>query len=88
VRRLYEGEHAMTKDNILLGEFELNGIPPVLHGLPQIDVTFDIDANGILNVTACDESTGRENSITITNDKGAYGLLRIALISVKLLCLH
>jgi hypothetical protein len=54
----------------LLGKFELTGIPPAPRGVPQIEVTFDIDANGILNVSACDKSTGRENKITITNDKG------------------
>ena len=57
-------------DNHLLGNFELSGIPPAPRGVPQIEVTFDIDANGILNVTAVDKSTGRENKITITNDKG------------------
>ena len=61
----------MTKDNNLLGKFELTGIPPAPRGVPQIEVTFDLDANGILNVTAVDKSTGRENKITITNDKGA-----------------
>ena len=60
----------MTRDNNILGKFELTGIPPAPRGVPQIVVTFDIDANGILNVTASDESTGRENKITITNDKG------------------
>ena len=60
----------MTKDNNLLGKFELTGIPPAPRGVPQIEVTFDLDANGILNVTAVDKSTGRENKITITNDKG------------------
>jgi len=60
----------MTKDNNLLGKFELTGIPPAPRGVPQIEVTFDIDANGILNVTAADKSTGKENKITITNDKG------------------
>jgi heat shock protein 1/8 len=60
----------MTKDNNLLGKFELAGIPPAPRGVPQIEVTFDLDANGILNVTAVDKSTGRENKITITNDKG------------------
>ena len=60
----------MTKDNNLLGKFELTNIPPAPRGVPQIEVTFDIDANGILNVSACDKSTGRENKITITNDKG------------------
>jgi heat shock protein 1/8 len=68
--QVYEGERAMTKDNNLLGTFELNGIPPAPRGVPKIEVTFDIDANGILNVTAKDQSTGKENSITITNDKG------------------
>ena len=60
----------MTKDNNLLGKFELTGIPPAPRGVPQIEVTFDIDANGILNVSAVDKSTGKENKITITNDKG------------------
>lgn len=54
----------------LLGKFELMGIPPAPRGVPQIEVTFDIDANGILNVSAQDKSTGKENKITITNDKG------------------
>merc|ERR1719334_2998975 len=60
----------MTKDNNLLGRFELSGIPPAPRGVPQIEVTFDVDANGILNVSACDKSTGKNNKITITNDKG------------------
>jgi len=68
--QVYEGERTMTKDNNLLGKFELTGIPPAPRGVPQIEVTFDIDANGILNVSAVDKSTGRENKITITNDKG------------------
>ncbi|XP_029629136.1 heat shock cognate 70 kDa protein [Salmo trutta] len=68
--QVYEGERAMTKDNNLLGKFELCGIPPAPRGVPQIEVTFDIDANGIMNVSASDKSTGKENKITITNDKG------------------
>lgn len=68
--QVYEGERAMTKDNNRLGKFDLNGIPPAPRGVPQIDVTFDVDANGILNVSAADKSTGKSNKITITNDKG------------------
>ncbi|XP_069775834.1 heat shock cognate 71 kDa protein-like [Narcine bancroftii] len=68
--QVYEGERAMTKDNNLLGKFELSGIPPAPRGVPQIEVTFDIDANGILNVSAVDKSTGKTNKITISNDKG------------------
>lgn len=68
--QVYEGERAMTLDNNLLGRFELSGIPPAPRGCPRIEVTFDIDANGILNVTATDKSTGKANKITITNDKG------------------
>ena len=56
--QVFEGERAMTKDNNLLGKFELTGIPPAPRGVPQIEVTFDIDANGILNVSAMDKSTG------------------------------
>merc|ERR1712228_626115 len=68
--QVYEGERAMTKDNHLLGKFDLTGIPPAPRGVPQIEVTFDVDANGILTVSACDKSTGKQNKITITNDKG------------------
>jgi len=68
--QVYEGERAMTRDNNLLGKFELSSIPPAPRGVPQIEVTFDIDANGILNVSASDKSTGKANKITITNDKG------------------
>jgi L1 cell adhesion molecule like protein len=68
--QVFEGERAMTKDNNLLGKFELSGIPPAPRGVPQIEVTYDIDANGILNVHAADKSTGKSNKITITNDKG------------------
>merc|ERR1719453_2711577 len=60
----------MTKDNNILGKFNLDGIPPMPRGVPQIEVTYDIDANGILNVSAVEKSTGKENKITITNDKG------------------
>merc|ERR1719265_1362016 len=60
----------MTKDNNLLGKFHLDGIPPAPRGVPQVEVTFDIDANGILNVSAQDKSTGKANQITITNEKG------------------
>merc|ERR1712112_816307 len=68
--QVFEGERAMTKDNHRLGKFDLTGIPPAPRGVPQIEVTFDIDANGILNVSAADKSTGKQNKITITNDKG------------------
>merc|ERR1712123_457648 len=68
--QVFEGERAMTKDNHLLGKFDLTGLPPAPRGVPQIEVTFDVDANGILNVSACDKSTGKQNKITITNDKG------------------
>ncbi|XP_048472575.1 heat shock 70 kDa protein [Rhincodon typus] len=68
--QVYEGERAMTKDNNLLGKFELSGIAPAPRGVPQIEVTFDIDANGILNVSAIDKGTGKSNKITISNDKG------------------
>ena len=68
--QVYEGERQMTKDNHLLGKFNLEGIPPAPRGTPQIEVTFDIDANGILNVSACDKATGTAEKITITNDKG------------------
>jgi L1 cell adhesion molecule like protein len=68
--QVFEGERSMTRDNNLLGKFQLDGIPPMPRGVPQIDVTFDIDANGILNVSAIEKSTGKENKITITNDKG------------------
>jgi L1 cell adhesion molecule like protein len=68
--RIFEGERAMTKDNHLLGNFQLSGIPPAPRGVPKIEVTFDIDANGILNVSAVDKSSGREEKITIKNDSG------------------
>jgi len=69
--QVYEGERSRTKDNNLLGKFELGGIPPAPRGVPQIEVTFDIDANGVLNVTAEDKgASGKRANITITNDKG------------------
>jgi len=68
--QVFEGERAMTRDNHKLGEFNLTGIPPAPRGTPKIEVTFDIDANGILNVSASDKSTGKAEKITITNDKG------------------
>jgi len=68
--QVYEGERGRTKDNNLLGKFELTGIPPAPRGVPQIEVTFDIDANGIMNVSAVEKGTGKTNKIVITNDKG------------------
>lgn len=68
--QVFEGERSLTKDNNILGEFELADIPPAPRGTPQIEVTFDVDANGILNVSALEKSSGRSKKITITNDKG------------------
>ena len=68
--QVFEGERALTKDNTSLGNFQLDGIPPMPRGVPQIEVIFDIDANGILNVSASEKSTGKMEKITITNDKG------------------
>lgn len=68
--QVYEGECARTKNNNLLGKFEISGIPPTPRGVPQVEVTFDIDAYGILNVSGTDKTTGKSNRITITNDKG------------------
>lgn len=67
--QVFEGERKFTKDNNLLGKFQLDGIPPMPRGVPQIEVTYDIDANGILIVSAVEKSTGKEHKITITNDK-------------------
>ena len=67
--RIFQGERAQTKDCDPLGEFDLNGIPPMPRGVPQIEITYDLDANGILNVSACEKSTGKSNKIVITNDK-------------------
>merc|ERR1711935_1190442 len=68
--QVFEGERGMTKSNRLLGQFELSGIPPAPRGVPQVEVSFDMDANGILNVSAEDKKTGNKNKITITNDAG------------------
>merc|ERR1712159_721094 len=68
--KVFEGERTLTKDCHLLGKFELNGIPPAPRGVPQLEVSFEIDANGILNVKAEDKGTGKAEKITITNDKG------------------
>ena len=68
--QVFEGERALTKDNNTLGKFQLDGIPPMPRGVPQIEVSFDVDANGILNVSAAEKSTGKSQKITITNDKG------------------
>lgn len=68
--QVFEGERQFTKDNTLLGKFQLEGIPPMPRGMPQIEVTFDMDANGILNVQAAEKSSGKSEKITITNDKG------------------
>ena len=69
--QVYQGERKMTKDNHKLGEFHLSGIPPMPRGVPQIEITYDLDANGILNVSAVEKSSGKENKITITNDNGS-----------------
>merc|ERR1712166_1514581 len=68
--QVFEGERAMTKDNHMLGKFELGGIPPAPRGTPQIEVTFEIDANGILQVSAEDKASGKAEKITITAEKG------------------
>jgi L1 cell adhesion molecule like protein len=67
--RVFQGERAMTRDCVLMGDFDLAGIPPMPRGVPQIEITYDLDANGILNVAAVEKSTGKSNKITITNDK-------------------
>ena len=68
--QVFEGERQFTKDNNILGKFDLSGIPPAPRGVPQIEVSFDVDANGILNVSAMEKGSGKKNNITITNDKG------------------
>lgn len=70
--RVFEGERKFTKDCNLLGQFELGGIAPAPRGVPQLEITYDIDANGILNVTACDKSSGKKQNLTITNDKSRH----------------
>ncbi|CRJ95477.1 hypothetical protein BN1708_002026, partial [Verticillium longisporum] len=72
--QVYEGERQRTKDNNLLGKFELTGVPPAPRGVPQIEVTFDVDANGIINISAVEKGTGKSNKIVITNDKGRLGV--------------
>jgi len=67
---VFEGERQMSKDNNLLGKFNLDGVPPAPRGVPQIEVTFDIDENGIMNVSALCKTTGKSEKITITNNKG------------------
>lgn len=71
--QVYEGERIMTRDNHPLGKFDLTGIPPMPRGVPQIEVSFDIDSNGILNVSACEKSSGKKEKITITNDSNRLG---------------
>merc|ERR1712025_752396 len=68
--QVFEGERAMTKSNRLLGQFELSGIPPAPRGVPKIEVEFDVDANGILSISASDQLSGSSKSITITSEKG------------------
>ncbi len=68
--QVFEGERAMTKDNHQLGKFDLTGVPPAPRGVPQIEVTFEIDENSILSVSAVEKGTGKSESITVTNDKG------------------
>jgi L1 cell adhesion molecule like protein len=68
--QVFEGERQMTKDNHILGKFSLDGIAPAARGVPQIEVSFDVDADGIMNVDAVDKASGKTNKITITNNKG------------------
>merc|ERR1712093_223657 len=68
--QVFEGERKFTKDNNLLGKFQLDGIPPAPRGVPQVEVTFDVDTNGVLNVTAQDKGSGKKSDIKITNNKG------------------
>merc|ERR1711967_76391 len=68
--KVFQGEREMAADNKMLGQFDLVGLPPAPRGVPQIEVTFDIDANGVVNVGAVDKSTGKKNNITITSSGG------------------
>merc|ERR1719243_238690 len=68
--QVFQGERALTKDCDLLGKFELSGLPPAPRGVPQIEVTFEIDTNGLLQVSAVDKAIGKDRKIAITNDKG------------------
>ena len=68
--QIFEGERPLTKDNHLLGKFDLTGIPPMPKGKPEVEVTFDIDDNGILSVEATEKSSGSKNNIVIANDQG------------------
>jgi len=70
--KIFQGERALTKDNKILGQFDLSGIPPAPRGIPKIDITLDIDANGILNVSAEEKGTGKSHKITITNDQNKF----------------
>merc|ERR1719235_3166469 len=81
--QVYEGERPMTKDNHKLGQFDMTGIPPAPRGQPQIEVTFEIDSNGILNVGAEDKGTGNAEKITITNDKGTGNAEKITITNDK-----
>lgn len=76
--QVFEGERAMTKDNRVLGQFQLDGLPPAPRGVPQIEVSFDVDTNGILSVSASDKASGKSQTITITSDKGRLGEEEIA----------
>ncbi|KNC69519.1 hypothetical protein SARC_17968, partial [Sphaeroforma arctica JP610] len=70
--KIYEGERSMTKDNHLLGQFDLTGIPPAPRGVPQVEVTFELDANGLLIVSAEEKGSGTKNQITVTNDQNRF----------------
>jgi heat shock protein 1/8 len=91
--QVFEGERGMTKSNRLLGQFELSGIPPVPRGVPQIEVSFDVDANGILSISAHDKGTGKQEILTITSEKGRLSeeeierMVQEAEMSLRLLCI-